>query len=242
MTEIILVKTLPISNYYTGSGATTINLAAFEFIMDTKKSVIKIVNKKTKSHQNTNPTDEPVNKVVDLQSNEETIVIRAWLDDDDLDSGTATSGSDNSLTDSGRSWTTNAYKGFAVTITGGTGIGQSRIISSNTSEDLIVSSNWVTNPNSSSTYTIIESAWNKAWKLRAMVTRGGPLTSLTIGTATPLIFPKTPISPQTETNDIFLENNNFTIKTDDTGDITASRHEKPARIECSLAFYIGKER
>lgn len=165
MTVVTLVKDLPSSNYYTSSGTTTINLSAFEFIMNTKKSMIKIPNKKTKKNQNANPTDQPVNKVVDLQTIEESIVVRAWLDDDDS-----------------------------------------------------------------------ESAWNKAWKLRAMCTRGGPLTSLTIGTATPLVFGSGGVT------EVFLEENTFTIKSDDTGDITASHSAKPARIEISFSFYLGTER
>jgi hypothetical protein len=165
MTAITLVKDLPTSDYYSGSGTTTISLQAIEFIMNTKKTLQKIVNKKNKSRQNSSPTDQPVNKVVDLQSVEETIVIRAWLDDDET-----------------------------------------------------------------------ESAWNKAWKLRAMCTRGGPLTSLTIGTATPLVFGSGDVTG------VFLEENTFSFKSDDTGDITASHSAKPARIEVSFGFYLGEER
>ena len=40
-----------------------------------------------------------------------------------LDFGTATAGDSTTLTDSGRSWTTNAYAGPAVKIAGGTGLG-----------------------------------------------------------------------------------------------------------------------
>lgn len=40
-----------------------------------------------------------------------------------LDSGTATAGASTTLTDSGKSWTSNAYADQAVKIIGGTGAG-----------------------------------------------------------------------------------------------------------------------
>lgn len=49
-----------------------------------------------------------------------------------LDSGTATAGASASLTDSGKVWATNAYATYSVTITGGTGAGQTKNIASNT--------------------------------------------------------------------------------------------------------------
>lgn len=69
-------------------------------------------------------------------------------------SGTATAGGASTLTDSGQSWVVNKYQNISVTIVGGTGTGQSRTISSNTSTQLTVSSAWVTNPDNTSKYII----------------------------------------------------------------------------------------
>ncbi|MCB2178544.1 hypothetical protein KQH61_03925 [bacterium] len=69
-------------------------------------------------------------------------------------SGVATAGASNTLTDSDQSWTANAYKGMFVRIVSGTGFGQERQISSNTTTALTVSVNWTTNPSTSSKYEI----------------------------------------------------------------------------------------
>jgi len=71
-----------------------------------------------------------------------------------FDAGTATSGASTSITDSSKSWTTNRWSNMMVTITAGTGIGQSRSIVSNTSTVLTVTPPWNTNPDSTSTYRI----------------------------------------------------------------------------------------
>ena len=165
MTTITIVKTLPASNFYTGSGTITITLnGANNMTINSKKNLIKIQKPKTKNSQNTSPSDIPDNTVIDLKRCEENIRITGYLEDDTT-----------------------------------------------------------------------ETAWNKLWKLRAMVTRGGPLTSLTIGTAVPLVF-------GTTVADVFLESITGTIESDDTGDITASFTPKPARMRVELNFYIGNER
>jgi hypothetical protein len=88
-----------------------------------------------------------------------------------------------------------------------------------------------------------ETAWNKFWKLIAMQTRGGALTSLTIGTAVPQIFPSgSPIVWPTNTPQAFLTGVTGNIESDDTGDITASFSAKPARIKVDLDIYLGYER
>jgi len=69
-------------------------------------------------------------------------------------SGTATSGTTTSLTDSTQSWTTNQYKGWTVTITGGTGSGEHATVASNTATTLTFSSAVTTAPDSTSTYTL----------------------------------------------------------------------------------------
>lgn len=82
------------------------------------------------------------------------IITYEFTDTDLLDSGTATSGGATTLTDSGKAWTTNRYTGQYVKITGGTGLGQIRLITSNTDTELTVPT-WDTNPDSSSTYEIL---------------------------------------------------------------------------------------
>jgi hypothetical protein len=68
--------------------------------------------------------------------------------------GTATSGTNNTLTQTGKTWSTNQWTNYQVRIVSGTGAGQIRTIASNTATALTVSSNWTTNPNSTSVYTI----------------------------------------------------------------------------------------
>ena len=88
-----------------------------------------------------------------------------------------------------------------------------------------------------------ETAWNKFWKLTAMQTRGGPLTSLTVGTSVPLAFPNSsPAGYPNTTPEAFVENVSGTAEADDTGDITASHSAKPARIKVDIDFYLGYER
>lgn len=78
----------------------------------------------------------------------------------DKDSGTS-SGSNTSTTlnDTTKSWTINEWADKILIITGGTGEGQFRKISSNTSTVLTVSSAWDTTPDGTSTYTICDEGW-----------------------------------------------------------------------------------
>lgn len=71
-----------------------------------------------------------------------------------LDTGTATSGSGFTITDSTKSWTANQYQGSAVTITGGTGAGQTFTIASNTATALTVDTSIGTALDGTSAYTI----------------------------------------------------------------------------------------
>ncbi|MFZ2970230.1 MAG: LamG domain-containing protein, partial [Minisyncoccia bacterium] len=68
--------------------------------------------------------------------------------------GTAEAGAANTLTDNNKSWTTNEWAGETIEITGGTGSGQTRTVSSNTATIITVSSNWTTNPDATSVYRI----------------------------------------------------------------------------------------
>lgn len=73
------------------------------------------------------------------------------------DSGTVPLGSAQSTTtlqDISKSWVTNQWARATVTITGGTGAGQTRTVASNTNIKLTVSVAWTTTPASGSAYTI----------------------------------------------------------------------------------------
>ena len=76
----------------------------------------------------------------------------------DLVSGTATAGASGSLTDSSKSWTTNAYRGMWVYITGGTGAGQLKQVYSNTSTVLSLTPSYTFSPviDATSTYVICD--------------------------------------------------------------------------------------
>lgn len=67
--------------------------------------------------------------------------------------GTATSGSSTTLVNSVKNWTVNQWANFQVRITSGTGAGQIRIITSNTSTTLTVPT-WTTAPDNTSVYVI----------------------------------------------------------------------------------------
>ena len=68
--------------------------------------------------------------------------------------GTATAGGAATLTNSGKNWTVNQWSNYQIRITGGTGAGQVRTISSNTATVITVSSNWATQPDNTSTYNL----------------------------------------------------------------------------------------
>ena len=77
----------------------------------------------------------------------------------ELDTGTATAGGSNTLTDSGASWTVDEWEDKQLRIVSGTGAGQTRFIDSNTSTVLTVTTNWTTNPDATSVYIIEDPAW-----------------------------------------------------------------------------------
>jgi len=79
--------------------------------------------------------------------------ISVWPDWDS-DSGTAESGTNNTLVDNDKSWSANYWQGGSIEITAGTGSGQVREISSNTPTTIMVSTNWTTNPDSTSQYEV----------------------------------------------------------------------------------------
>ena len=70
------------------------------------------------------------------------------------DNGYPSSATSNTLTDSTKFWTNNAFTTYQVNIIYGTGAGQTRTISSNSQTVLTISSNWTTIPDTTSLYTI----------------------------------------------------------------------------------------
>lgn len=64
--------------------------------------------------------------------------------------------SGNTLNDTTKSWDHNTWQDKKVKITGGTGAGQIRTITTNDTDTLTVSNNWTTTPDSTSVYHILE--------------------------------------------------------------------------------------
>jgi len=67
--------------------------------------------------------------------------------------GTATSATGTTLVQTGKTWTASQWINSQVRITGGTGAGQIRTITANTTDTLTVAT-WTTNPDATSTYAI----------------------------------------------------------------------------------------
>lgn len=83
---------------------------------------------------------------------------------DTLDNGTADSSTSTTLTDNSQSWDTNEYANQEVVIYDGTGAGQYRTISSNTTTALTVSTAWTTNPSTDSKYYIKDVSDDPKWQ------------------------------------------------------------------------------
>lgn len=83
------------------------------------------------------------------------IATPSWLDSGFVSfaTGTATAGTSTTLTNSAKAWATNQWANSQVRITGGTGAGQVRSITSNTGTALTVPA-WTTTPDATSTYSI----------------------------------------------------------------------------------------
>jgi len=80
---ISVSKTLPSSDWYSGSGSTTITLiGTTEIIVNTKKALIKIQVPQSDATQTGSPSDKGKNYVKDLKKVEDNIKIRGWLEDD----------------------------------------------------------------------------------------------------------------------------------------------------------------
>lgn len=77
-----------------------------------------------------------------------------------------------------------------------------------------------------------DTAWTKFWRLRAMNTTGGPLTSLVIDNLT------FDVSSQ----QAFLEDITGIVVSDDTGELNVNKGNGIARIDVTMIFSIGQER
>ena len=73
--------------------------------------------------------------------------------DSTYDSGTASAGAATTITDATKAWTVDQWINAQVRITGGTGIGQIRMITDSDATSLTVAT-WTTNPDATSTYKI----------------------------------------------------------------------------------------
>jgi hypothetical protein len=68
--------------------------------------------------------------------------------------GTATSGTADTIVDTGKNWTTDDLIGMEVAIYHGTGSGQYRTVESNTATAITVTVDWTTTPDSTSEYVV----------------------------------------------------------------------------------------
>lgn len=84
------------------------------------------------------------------------------LDDSLPLTSAVSSATDNSLTDTTKSWAPDALIGKWVIITSGTGVGQARLIVDNDATSVTVGVNWYTNPNATSIYKIADILYRAA--------------------------------------------------------------------------------
>jgi hypothetical protein len=74
--------------------------------------------------------------------------------EDDVTGTSSGSNTTTTLNDTTKTWATNQFTATTVLITGGTGSGQERTISSNTATELTIAPIWTTTPDGTSTYDI----------------------------------------------------------------------------------------
>jgi hypothetical protein len=110
-------------------------------------------------------------------------------------------------------------------------IGDNKVLDLKRIEDTIKISGWIEDD-------ATETAWNKAWKLRAMSTTGGPLSSLVIENLT---FPTGTVGSYTIPQ-AFLESVTFTVSSTDKVITETYYPADAARIKVELDLYIGNER
>lgn len=87
-----------------------------------------------------------------VTNNTDSRLVSPYLLDVNYDSSTATGGTTTTLVDAAKTWTVNQWANYQVRITGGTGRGQVRVITSNTATTLTFATG--TAPDATSTYVI----------------------------------------------------------------------------------------
>ena len=92
-----------------------------------------------------------------------------------VDYGNASAGGASTLTDASRAWTVNQWANTLVKIIGGTGVGQYRIITSNTASILTTNAAWSVNPDTTSVYEV--------GSFSAGIASAGGATTITNGTS-----------------------------------------------------------
>lgn len=83
-------------------------------------------------------------------------VSRTFSLDHVSEAGTVSSSGDETLTESGKTWSADQWKGYSVRIRLGTGAGQIRSIRENTSEQLTIEPAWGTHPGAGAKYVIFQ--------------------------------------------------------------------------------------
>lgn len=238
-TIVKIRKTIPSnSNFYLSGGDTEITLnSIIEIAFNSKKELKKSTPGESKTASTYAGKDKIITNILDRKTGSETISIRGYLEDSTEDSGTLTAYTSNSLIDTGKSWTVNAYAGYCVKIShediGGPHKYVMKKILSNTATALTISGTWGDDEIlAGEDYEIIYPAWTKFWKLRAMCITGGPLTSFTWANQ---VF-------STSTNGVFMESITGNQRSDGTYSIDYAQDEGVARIEVSIDLFLGEVR
>ncbi len=86
--------------------------------------------------------------------------VKVWLGQFSSTTGTATGGGPSSLVVTGKSWAVDQWVGYQLMITSGTGKGQTRVVERNTSDTLIIYSDWNINPGNGSGYRLSRYFWS----------------------------------------------------------------------------------
>lgn len=76
-----------------------------------------------------------------------------------LDSGMATSATTNTITVSGKTWTTDEFAGKAIVITNGQNVGDVKIIQSNTADTITIAENWKSTLDATSEYVVYDNVF-----------------------------------------------------------------------------------
>lgn len=170
--------------------------------------------------------------------------------------GTATAGGVNTLTDSAKALATNQLAYCEILITGGTGIGQSNVIVSNTATVLTMKTNWTTQPDTTSTYTVFYKEQGiataatsttltdggKSWtasqfiNYQVRITGGtgiGQVRTITANTATQLTVAAWTVTPDT-TSTYVVEGNDDNAYLSGNADVTLYKYSVGANTWATL--------